>query len=365
MSHPQADQPAERIARRGLSPALALFWLSPVIAELLSGSSPPTEFFQPLSLVVLSLLYGGGAVLIRELVLRWRKGWPSIFVLGAAYGIVEEGLMVKSFFDPQWVDLGPLGVYGRWAGVNWVWSLGLTIYHAVWSIGIPILLVSLIFPRRTQDPWVGRGMFCVLAALLALDVAFGFLALTPYRPPLVPYLMAIAMVGLLVGLARHMPPALRTATLRGTRLQKPRSLRCFVLGLAWSVAFFLALWAVPHTRLSPVVNLGLMLMIVAAAWFGLPRLLPFSPWDARHLFSLASGVLSFLIVLAPLHELNADRAIEMRGMATVGLAAVLLLVWLGWRTRALEREGVLPDALWSRGTEPARVTERPASTPGA
>jgi hypothetical protein len=115
-----------------------LFFLSPITAELLTGSAPPAEFFNPFSLLVLTALYGSGAILVRELALRWRKGWPTILILGAAYGIVEEGLMVKSFFDPQWVDLGPLGVYGRWAEVNWVWSLGLTLFHAVWSIGIPI-----------------------------------------------------------------------------------------------------------------------------------------------------------------------------------------------------------------------------------
>jgi probable HAF family extracellular repeat protein len=60
-------------------------------------------------LLVLTALYGSGSILIRELSLRWRKGWPSILALGAAYGIVEEGLMVKSFFDPNWVDLGTLG----------------------------------------------------------------------------------------------------------------------------------------------------------------------------------------------------------------------------------------------------------------
>ena len=46
--------------------------------------------------------------------------------------------MVKSWFDPHWVDLGIFGSYGRLAGVNWVWAAGLTIYHAIYSIGLPI-----------------------------------------------------------------------------------------------------------------------------------------------------------------------------------------------------------------------------------
>jgi len=58
----------------------------------------------------------------------------TILILGAAYGIVEEGLMVKSFFDPQWVDLVPWRLRPL-AEVNWS-GAGLTLFHAVWSIGI-------------------------------------------------------------------------------------------------------------------------------------------------------------------------------------------------------------------------------------
>lgn len=337
--------------KRGISPAVVLFFLSPMTAELLSGSSPPSEFFRPFSLLLLGLLYGSGAILIRELVLRWRKGWPSVFVLGAAYGILEEGLMVKSFFDPQWMDLGPLSVYGRWGGVNWVWSLGLTLFHAVWSISIPILLVTLLFPNRAKEPWIGRRMFRVLAVLLLLDVVFGFLALTTYRPPVVPYLLAILAIVVLYLTSRWMPNASRRHLSIDATADKPHSLRCFALGLALTIAFFALLWVIPNTRVSALGDMALMLLLVTAGWLGLPRLIPASRWDARPLLALAGGALSFLIILAPLQELNPERAVEMRGMALVGLAMTLLLVWLGWRTRRLERDGVLPAAFSNVDTE--------------
>lgn len=110
-------------------PLILLVLLSPVIAELLSGSAPPLEFFNPLGFVILVGLYGSGVLIVRELSLKWGNGWSTILLLGIAYGIIEEGLAVKSFFDPQWMDLGILGVYGRWIGVNWVWSFYLTVYH--------------------------------------------------------------------------------------------------------------------------------------------------------------------------------------------------------------------------------------------
>ena len=61
---------------RKLPPALVLFFLAPVIGELLSGSAPPIEFFNPFSLIILPALYGSGALLVRELTLRWKKRWP-------------------------------------------------------------------------------------------------------------------------------------------------------------------------------------------------------------------------------------------------------------------------------------------------
>ena len=46
------------------------------------------------------LLYGPGALLIRELKVRWRKGWLAVFILAAAYVVAEEGLMLNTLFDP-------------------------------------------------------------------------------------------------------------------------------------------------------------------------------------------------------------------------------------------------------------------------
>jgi len=83
------------------SPALILFLLSPAIGELLSGSAPPVEFFNPFGFVILVSLYGSGAVIIRELKIRWKKGISSVLLLGAAYGILEEGLLVCSFYNPN------------------------------------------------------------------------------------------------------------------------------------------------------------------------------------------------------------------------------------------------------------------------
>ena len=65
-----------------------------------------------------------------------------LLALGAAFGVIEEGLMVRGFFDPNWPDIAALGFYGRALRVNWIWSLDLIAFHAVSSIAIPNLVVS-------------------------------------------------------------------------------------------------------------------------------------------------------------------------------------------------------------------------------
>src|SRR5437870_4296270 len=181
-------------------PLLTLILLSPVIAEMLSGSSPPLEWLSPVAALLLIWLYGSGVLVMRETAVRWKTGWPSVLLLGAAYGIIEEGLAVKSFFDPGWMDLGTLGWYGRWLDVNWVWAVWLTIYHAVVSIAIPIFLVEWIWPRTRGIPLTSRRGYIVSIALLAGATVFINILLTPYRPSIW-HLLGAAAAGVLIVLA--------------------------------------------------------------------------------------------------------------------------------------------------------------------
>ena len=93
-------------------PPLVLLFLAPAVSQMLSAELAPASFFSPFGLTVLPLIYGGGAILVRDLVKRWRKGWVGLLLLGAVYGIVREGLMLRSFFDPFWQDIETLSYPG-------------------------------------------------------------------------------------------------------------------------------------------------------------------------------------------------------------------------------------------------------------
>ncbi len=157
-------------------PVLTLLVLSPAIGELLSGSSPPLQFFNPVFLMILMGLYGCGALLVREIVVCKRLNAAGLLLLGAAYGIVEEGLMCKSFFNPHWTDTGYLSIYGRAMGVNWVWAFGLTFYHMAISIAAPIFITEALFRSRAELPWLRRRGWIVTSSSFALVVLLGFAA---------------------------------------------------------------------------------------------------------------------------------------------------------------------------------------------
>ncbi|MGQ9624674.1 MAG: hypothetical protein ACUVUF_05345 [Candidatus Bathycorpusculaceae bacterium] len=302
-----------------LPPSLVLFILAPAIGELLSGSSPPLEFFNPIVFLLLASLYGSGAILMRELKIRWKKDFRALLLLGAAYGILEEGLMVKSFFDPQWVDLGVLGVYGRWMGVNWVWTEMLIIYHAVFSITIPTVLVELAYPERKGDRWIGKRIFAGLAALLTFVTALGYFFLTPYIPPLTHYSLAIFAMFLFIYIAYKIPSEKQKA--REKKANKPKLF--WIAGLVSTIIFFLLFWAGPSFIKNPIV---LMLFGIAFV-FAMLKLLDGFDWEnpesAVSKLAIVAGALSFLIFLAFLHELNG-----VWGMSLVGLASIIgLLFW--------------------------------------
>ncbi len=78
-----------------LKPAFSLLVLAPLISEYLLGS---LSFGQLWLFPIMLPMYGGGALLIRELARSFGRGWPTIFALGLAFAVVEEGLATQSLF---------------------------------------------------------------------------------------------------------------------------------------------------------------------------------------------------------------------------------------------------------------------------
>jgi hypothetical protein len=258
-------------------PILFLILLTPGIPEYLSASSQITLLVLNPILFFLLLaanvgLYGSGVILIREAMVRWKKGWASVFLMGVAYGIVEEGIALWTLFNPNAGPVGNLGVYGHWMGVNWVWTMGLLIFHSVYSIGLPIFLFGLVFPELKSKSLVSsRGIATCFLALMADCFALFLLesAIFPsYGNPGAPLLLFSGLViTVLVVAARKLPGDFLKSNLREP---KGRPLKFALLGaLLFPATLFIGGFAA-GANIPPVIpfvlDLVLSLFILTRAY---------------------------------------------------------------------------------------------------
>ena len=221
-------------------PAFTLGFLAPFIAEFLFGATPLSRIA---GFIFLALLYGGGALLIRELVRRRGcAGWIRIAVLGAAYAFVEEGLVTQSFFNPTLFRAAEIG--GRALGVNFVWCEWTVGYHILWSLIIPIVLTEVLFPEDRERPWLETGgvvgaAVCYVIGAAVIAIAFRHTVAPDFRAPHL-QLLVTALLAAILAFAALAWPATTFPESTGPA------------GLA------------PHPWL-----LGFVILLTAAGWFGL------------------------------------------------------------------------------------------------
>jgi len=152
-------------------PAIGLFFLAPLVAEFLLGDLPINLLG---ALVVLAPMYGGGALLIREVVRRTGGGGPKVLALGLAFAIFEEAFTTQSLFNPNYLHLNlhlleP--AYIPALGISIWWSLFVLTLHAVWSISVSIALAEALVPQRAAVPWLGRAGLVLTGLLFLLGAA--------------------------------------------------------------------------------------------------------------------------------------------------------------------------------------------------
>jgi hypothetical protein len=157
-----------------MKPVLGLFVVAPFVGEFLLGNLTPGQLWL---YPWLMLLYGSGAVLIREIAYRRPSPWAVIPVLGCAYALIEEGPVDQLLWNPGYagVDLVHTPSYVPFLGT----SVGLVVtilgLHAVWSICVSIALVeSLTSAGRRSAPWLGSFGLGVVGVLFVCGCALTF-----------------------------------------------------------------------------------------------------------------------------------------------------------------------------------------------
>jgi hypothetical protein len=113
-------------------------------------------------------LYGTVAVLIREITRRTGRGWPTILLLGAAFGLIQAGLIDQSLFNPGYLDNDDPTWAQAWREerlATLIPGLGISATHLgfvagfmIMTIAAPIAVVEAFVPDRANRPcWDGSA----------------------------------------------------------------------------------------------------------------------------------------------------------------------------------------------------------------
>jgi hypothetical protein len=302
-------------------PWLTLLILAPLLGEIVSGHQPPAELCNPISVALLMLPYGFGALICRELVRRWKKGWLSLVLLGIAYAFFEEAIVVRSFFNPDWLELSVLKPY-HVLGVNWTYSEMLIHFHVLVSIAAGIMLAEMIHSDRREEPWLSNRALIACMVGLALWLPAGLL-FTGYIPPWPGYLLSwIAFAGLVFA-ARTVPANVPAPVHK----RPPHPLFFLILGFVNMTLFFVITYVLPEYATPPVWAsvIGLALLDALTLWLLLFWSGNGGAWEDRHRLAWVAGGLGFFI----LFNVTSDLEEGFAGRSCVSVIAILGLILLG------------------------------------
>ena len=342
MSQKSNQQPTESkkmktnyLGLQKVAPALTLFVLSAIIVELLFGTTHLTIIT---ALIPEIGFYGGAALVIRYAVRRLHRSWFSILLLGVAFAVFEEFLIVQTSVSPT-LFVGMPEIYSRIFGVNWIYFLWAAGYEGVWGIVLPIYLTEIIFSTRREDPWLSkRGLVATvvvfaLASLVSWGIwtqevapqALGYI----YSPPLSLIIFALIVITGLIIVALVPRPPLHLAY-RATRMRlKPWSLGAlvFVLSLLWFVLVAFAFNTFPTIPVAIAIVPGLIL--AGAVLFLVLTQSKSSGWDDEKRLAIIIGGL-FASMIAGFWASGIVLAIDFVGKIIFNIITVALLVYLAW-----------------------------------
>jgi hypothetical protein len=327
-------------------PALTLMVLAPLVAEVLPGATRMSSIFVlPIEIAI----WGGGAVMIREAVRRWRLGWLNMLLLAVALAVAEECLIQQTSLAPLVIKLKGVE-YARAFGVNYVYLLWALLYESLFVVFIPVGLSELIFRRRRDEGWLNTAGAAVVALLFWPACFLAWLSWThyarphvfhleAYTPPAMQVGLAVAMILALVSLA--MGPRPQSLTRKWRALRPPHPAALFLLsGLATAVIYGLVLlgfgiWPEFPPAVAVAIGLVLALLLVLLV----PRFAADNAWGVWHEVGVLYGAIITNMGVFFVGFIGAT-PIDFYGKVMLDGIAVVLLIWLAVRLRASDAAAV-------------------------
>jgi len=162
-------------------PVLGLLLFAPFTAEYMIGYLDVTGSFDLmfLYLIFFGPLYGGAALIIREVTRRAGLGWPTMIILAFAFSLFQAGLVDHGLFNPSfqdidyWQDLRD-PTYIPLFGISAYQAVEFISGHVIWSIAVPIVFIEIFFSKQKKEPWLSNFNFVIIFILYLLASAFIF-----------------------------------------------------------------------------------------------------------------------------------------------------------------------------------------------
>jgi hypothetical protein len=339
-SQPTRSAEAHSSRWQRLGPVVTLLLLAPIVSELLYGAMRVSVIF---ILIPEILVWGCGALLIRESVRRWRKGWRSMLLLGVALAVAEEWVIQQTSIAP----FVAVHAYGRVWGVNWVYFLWALGYESVWVVLVPVQLAELLFPTRREELWLRTRGFVVASFAFVLGAFIAWYGWTqrarvkvfhmpPYTPTLL-YLLIGAGAVLVLILGAYMLPSPRPRDEYSAPHSAPSpwlvGLILCASGTPWAASGLVA-WGNGSLPVSFGLVLACGLGWASLTFFLMQRWTSSPDWCDMHRYALVcGGVLACMLGGFVVFKLGGALPIDWIGKAVLDTAAAACLALLGRRVR--------------------------------
>jgi hypothetical protein len=292
------DQVTESRWQR-LAPILTLIVLAPGIAEVLSGATRMSVIFV---LVPEMMVWGCGALLIRETVRRWNGGWTSLLLMGLGLAIAEEFIIQQTSVAPLPFP-GVNATYGRMCGVNLVWLLYFLVYESVLVVLVPVQVSELLYWKRRDRPWLRTSGIVISSVIFMLGSFLAwFLWIRMVRPKVfhvayypVPLTATLCGLGTIIVCIAAAYGARNVGKADASAARKGSAVAPWAIFLV-SLVFFVPWYALMALIFGPTRSLAVWIPLAAGtAWallaFAVLRTLAAAPgWRDMHRWALCFGV---------------------------------------------------------------------------
>ncbi|QIM22767.1 hypothetical protein G7075_19180 [Phycicoccus sp. HDW14] len=342
----RAGRRTTRRAARNRRAAWTLVVLTPLVSELALGSTPVRMAW----LVLLWMpVYGAGVLLVRELVTRRGRGWPSILLLGLAHELVEDGIGLQALTSPHLYDAASWGA--RVLGVNLPYWEANAVYHVVFTVAVPIALTELLFPGHRGRPWLGPTGTTVAGVVALLGLGLLRVSVPPSEDPgsqaPLPFVLGVVAVVVVLGVLALVvvPPRAAAATATdvpasGAGTPSPVVLAALGAGatllfVGLSFPLFGADQPAGTHGMVVLVPMALTLLLAVGTYRYVTTRAAGPAWTDRHTLGLVGGALVG-------HTLGGAAAVSHATVDRVGLAVIAVLTVVAVLTldRRLRRRAV-------------------------